>query len=198
MRIFVDFDYTLCNTALLKESIFSVAHKHGVSLVPLPESRETFERIGHYTLRKHLELSHCPSDSVEEIEQDFFAHASQWLYADAADFFQRNSQHIITVLSYGDVDFQRRKIESSGIAELAHGVICTPGTKVEALRAHLQSSEPFVIIDDRATHLNAVCAVFPQARPVRILRAESPYHAEIATCTPYTTHDLLFQVDALQ
>ncbi|MCW1929888.1 MAG: hypothetical protein KIH62_001065 [Candidatus Kerfeldbacteria bacterium] len=198
MRIFVDFDYTLCNTVLLKEDVVTVAREHGVELVDLPESRETYNLIGHYTLRKHLERSQCPEEKIAAIEKDFFTRAPQWLYPDAVDFFQHSTKHQISVLSYGDVNFQQRKIEASGIAQLAHEVICTPDTKADALKKVLPANAEFMLIDDRAKHLNEVCEAFPNAKAVRIMRKESPYLAEITTCAVSLVDDLLFQVDQVK
>lgn len=197
MRVFIDFDYTLCNTVLLKEDIAAVAQAHAVELISLPESRETYNRIGHYTLRKHLELSQCPVDRIVAIEADFFSRASRWLYSDAIEFFTRNAHHDISILSYGDVDFQQRKIESSGIAHYAQHVLCTPDTKVETLKKYVQKNEPFIIIDDRAYHLNAVHEAFLQAQCVRILRTESPYLNEISTYAMKSVNDLSWSVDGV-
>lgn len=198
MRIFIDFDYTLCNTLVLKKDIKEVFRAHGVDAIDLPESRDTYNRIGHYTVRKHLELSHCPQELIPVIENDFFSRATQWLYPDSAEFFARNANHDISILSYGDVDFQQRKIESSGLSVRAAAVICTADSKVEALKKHVAHDEAFMIIDDRAHHLNAVCEAFPQAKAVRILRKESPYLSEISTCAVTLVDDLLFAVDQVK
>lgn len=198
MRVFIDFDYTVCNTQKVKADIRALPNVYGWDVDRFLLSQQRVLERGHYSLRAHLVEYGCSPAECAAVERDFFSDGSRWLYSDAIDFLERNAEHELYILSYGDVAFQRAKIEASGVAALVSDVICVAESKVSGIAEIISADEVFVVIDDRAKHLDDIAESYPNARCVRMLRPESPYLSEVVQAAVVLVQDLSFAINELQ
>lgn len=198
MHVFIDFDYTLCNTNLVKAAIRALPSVYGWDGDRFLAAEQAVTDRGHYSLRAHLLEYGIPVGECAEIERVFFLHAPTWLYPDSIAFLKANAHHQFFVLSLGEPGFQHAKIMASGISTYIAGIDCVAEHKdVVIEEAIVEGAKEIVFVDDRPLHLDAVMRRFPHVTCVRMSRPESPYVSEISLYTTKTVHDLSWSVDGV-
>jgi hypothetical protein len=133
-----------------------------------------------YSPIKHLHLiaERCNVDIVEGkyLINELYKNTRDFIYPDALDFLQTvDRDHFeFNILSMGDVEFQRSKIESADVVKYFDHIYITPDQKWDYLHELVNLDESFVLIDDRGDTINKVGARFPNSLAIEINRISLP------------------------
>lgn len=103
----------------------------------------------------------------------FFDELSNFVYPDVVPFFEKHKDtHEFKMITYGEEDIQRRKVEHSGIdhyfSEILYLNNDTKGPLIERCVGDYQGEVAF--IDDGYKHLLEMKETCPQVRGIRIKR----------------------------
>jgi hypothetical protein len=104
------------------------------------------------------------------------ADLSACVYPDVRPWFAHQADHRVTILSFGDAQWQRQKITASGLDTYVDEVIITQGTK-DTWPSQLPGESDILVVDDKAVHLNEIAGVCPQAQLYWMQRPGTPHTA---------------------
>lgn len=188
MRIILDFDYTVFDTEAFRVGMIDAFHECGVTddIYRITEKELLHDDgYGVYSFDEHLQrLSQQTQTSIEqlyELAQTVLNDLSTYIYPDALAFLQlvQEEKHILT---FGNDDWQRTKIQRSGIEEYITSIrTVQTQTKAEGIQALLNENEKTVFIDDRGSAIDEVKQVFPDVYCIRLHRKGTPYYDEECT-----------------
>ncbi len=185
MKIFLDFDDTLFDTKTFGEHLHRVFDACGI---PRAAQASTAAMMkdgsvgGWYDPGRHMALlgEVCTFDHAElraGIEV-FLRETKQFLFPEAADFLAQMKARGCTlcILSYGDEDFQMRKIRGTGIEHFFHKIIVTTEDKASALEGELGGDRDIWFIEDRVHYIANVKKAWPRIRTVLMCQKNRRYH----------------------
>lgn len=182
MHIFIDFDYTLFDTNEMRKGLHSIFAMHGVSEEQFADAERVVKGSGMYTIEAHVA---AVSDLVRDTESLLAAanrllqNTAPYLYSDAVDFMERHSDSHFTILSFGNEDWQRLKIQNSGLVSKNVMVQPTSQPKVDYVQQWcVANAEDAVFINDRGSEIDQIHAQCPSVRTVWIRREGAPYTEE--------------------
>ena len=169
--LIVDFDYTLNRTGLFKEEIRKVFASFGVD-------EQTFESSYHksiqwdgegygfdYSFEIHIEV--LKEMGIDINSDDILSKFDEtikksYLFDDAIPFLNyfRSKGEKIVLLSSGNVEFQKKKVDASGIAELVDEVKLSHGNKEKYIEKVIDQ-KPLYFINDNLKENNIIHELFP-------------------------------------
>ncbi len=170
MKIFVDFDNTIFDTRhKFLDGFFEVFYKYGVG-------REVFDKTLPYFSKTALQAGecYCPKRHIEEIIKkndlridkkvflremsEFLEDLEDYVFEDFYEFVNYFDKKDLVILSYGEYNFQKQKIDGSGINKYFRDVIITDGDKTQEIEKYMQNfpNEDAVIIDDKRGYFESV------------------------------------------
>lgn len=176
MKIVLDFDETIFNTHAMMRELLKIFAKEGFIenqfwdiykeckkklgdfdkglLVDLLYESRVFDKN-----KVSLEIDHIIEKSNEFIYQDFF------------DFISNFKKKDLILLSFGTTDFQKIKIENSGIVKYFDDIIITSRNKADDLKEiQKKYNENLVFIDDKAEQIDDAKKCLPQIVAIKIER----------------------------
>lgn len=186
MKIIFDFDHTLFSVKNFYEAFENEFQKIGVSKNLF---KETFEKAKEgekpYNPKKQFQLivQKKSEISLKEIKKNFekiLSNANNFLYPDVEPFLKKiENEFDLFLISYGDKEFQKEKIEKSGIAQFFKKVFVTPDiNKVSTFKRILRKNEKVIFVDDNPAALSAIKEKFPKVITIRMNRGEGRYKKE--------------------
>ncbi|OGY86214.1 MAG: hypothetical protein A2233_01105 [Candidatus Kerfeldbacteria bacterium RIFOXYA2_FULL_38_24] len=184
MRLVIDFDYTLFDTACLRAKLIMALADFGITKKQFQETEKQVLKKGVYVLIEHLQqLSKISSprvavsDLVLAVDQVFFD-LSPCVYGDAREFLEQAKQKkiLITILSFGHLAFQKRKILASGLDAWADEVIVTDQPKEKIIDKW--DKNDIIFINDRGQEIDKIKQKYPQLQAVWLHRKHTPYDTE--------------------
>lgn len=189
MKIFVDFDDVIFNTKSFFEKLKMVYVPFGISSELFETTYEELkkERAGSwlgYSSSLHIEkLQECLSVDVPALQKaidSFLRDTSEFVFPDVKDFLQwaEENTYSVSVLSFGDLEFQTQKIHGTQLSAYFEKVIVTDKDKSQALIAEKISEEKVWFLDDRNHFLENVKAKIPSVQTVLVSRPEGRYADE--------------------
>lgn len=190
MRIFVDFDDVLFNTRDFTSYLKEIFREFEISDELFHQTYEevkmnTGGKDFSYNFENHVQIlkSYLGFDATALLEklQATIKDTSRFLFSDSLSFLEslKNQGHSILVLSFGDTDYQGRKIGGSGIEKFADGIIITQESKESALqKQQLRQNESAYFFDDRVHFLEGAKKIFPSLSTVLVSRPEGRYTDE--------------------
>jgi len=166
MKYIFDFDDTLLDTRKLKEAIFSVLEKNGVS-------RETsLERyLGHRASKKPFNLKFFlnsvlaweteDSSRAEKLYEDIMAECPKFLNQKMLEAIQRIGPENCYIVTEGEEEFQMDKIARSGLYPKyfpRERIKITDRDKSEDVASICEAnkSESVIFIDDKRRHFTKI------------------------------------------
>ena len=149
MKYIFDFDDVLVNTTKangFRESIYIYLEKSGISRDNAIKYIKK-ERLNRFSLKKmlnHFEVKENLYDKIMGENKNF---VNQELF----EIIKKLGKNNCYIVSYGDKEFQRDKINNTGIAHLFSEIIVVEGSKKEEIEkiATLYKNEEVLFIDDK-------------------------------------------------
>lgn len=188
MRIFLDLDDVVFNTRGLIRDLRCVYIDTGI---PEDIFKACYRAPGVslYSLDAHAacmaERTGASKERLLHIGRTLLVCAEKYVFPDMHAFFVEHGKDT-TILSFGGSDFQKAKIAGSGIRKYVHEVLVTEGAKDDVLEGICRRDERFILIDDRAHHIDAVKRAFPRAIAIFVARPEGRYADETPRSADHT------------
>ena len=118
-----------------------------------------------------------PESSIGSTESLDVIDAHSLLFPDALEFFSNHYPAEIFIVSScagttadWDMNFQKEKINLSGVKKYVNEILVVEGSKVQAIKKKLKSGEGAVFVDDFDKHLNDVHESLSDIKVVQIDR----------------------------
>ncbi|TAK97038.1 hypothetical protein EPO05_00315 [Patescibacteria group bacterium] len=176
MKIFVDFDDVLFNTAKFIQDFKRVFARYGVSAqlfnksyvdYPIRRRGQKLKKYDPWVHFQKLQQAGIDSAPIENDIRALLSDTRRYVFPEAKRFLKTLGKQNIMVVSYGETKFQHFKIQNSGIAELTKKVFVTDRMKSSAIgkiigKRGAQLDELIVFLDDRVEQLTNVKQKFPQ------------------------------------
>jgi FMN phosphatase YigB (HAD superfamily) len=178
-KIFLDFDGTIFDTSLYRDILFEIFGEAGFLKSEILSNYEEecldykfspeglVERLGRIR-------SFDQTKVLKRIDNSYLK-IPKLLYNDTFNFLQSINRDLYTVdlLSLGDITFQKKKINHSGLLSHFDKVYITDVQKWHYLKEIVGNEDHFIIIDDRADTIKNVGESFPNALPIEIRRGDA-------------------------
>ncbi len=187
MKIFVDFDNTIFDTHnSFAEKVFDIFDNYGISRDVLKKvisgfSSTTYEGGQCHSLLGFMQVA--IKSTGKQINQIAFENEVKYFLEDleycvyedfykfANDFYKKD----LIILSYGDHDFQRQKIDGSGVSQFFVDTIITQGDKAVEIKKYMQNfpGESAVLVDDKSEYFKSVKKLPLNTKTVHIVRDDN-------------------------
>jgi len=150
MHLVCDFDSTLFNTEKIWSEWLEILVGLGVDREVAIKQMGILNAIG-WTHRAHALMCGISESEVDTLVQNFLVHAqsigSSLVYDDVVPFFEKHRPpHTFSILTYGNAEYQRSKIASTGLNDYFDTIrIAGPNNlKVTVLREMLSETPSFI------------------------------------------------------
>lgn len=173
-KLFIDFDGTLFDTRCFKKGIFNAFISAGFSEKQVNAAYKIACKDYLYSPVEHLEelqeIKKFESQTVLSEVEELYKGVPGFLFRDTLEFLQRldRDKYEVILLTLGDKEFQKRKVESSGISEYFDKVYYCTEQKWIFLKSVVEIDEKFYIIDDRGDALFKISKAFKNCVPIEI------------------------------
>lgn len=204
MKVFIDFDDVIFNTKKFKHDFKDMIVEHGVS-------GEIFDKYYNDPLDSRAIKTFDPWLQIERIHDneikidkkkmnnlvdEFIADMSCYLFADVFDFVRTVDVGNISIVSFGEREFQTRKVLNSGIGKFIKNIVITQDSKAVAIsdileKEKIDSSENIFFLDDRIEQIREVKEKLPEIISILLKRPEGRYQEmQKEKCCDYEAHNL--------
>jgi len=179
-KLFIDFDNTLYDTRFLKNNLFEVLENKGFSKAEVLATYEKASSNYNYSPKSHLgellKVRNFNSKATEAIIESLYLDAQEHLFKDTIDFLKSldRTKFEVDLLTLGNSEFQKRKVEASGIDGYFDRIYYCEDQKWIFLKTLVKKDEKFFVIDDRNDALYKICEEFKNCIPLEINRTEKP------------------------
>lgn len=177
-KFFIDFDGTLFDTKKLKEDMFQLCYNVGFTHDEIIGSYKA-ECDGGLFSRNHFierlsKLKEFDVESVKSKLSDLIADSNKYLFADTESFLAGldREKYEVNILTLGVPDFQREKVEHSGIAIYFDNIYYVVVNKWEVMDDYVGLDEKFVFVDDREDTVANISKLYPHAVSICIDRRD--------------------------
>ncbi|MBW6440907.1 hypothetical protein K0B03_02625 [Patescibacteria group bacterium] len=196
MKIVLDFDDTIFNTFLLMQEFRKIFNSLGFT---------NDEFWGAYRQCKKDINDFDPdifSDIIEKIRpydrnqakdgmQSLTESSSDFIFSDFFCFLSFAKKEELILLSYGLSDFQKNKIEKSGIVPYFSEIIVTARDKADDIEEiHKKHKENIILIEDKAESIDNVKRRVPEVTTMKIIRPQGGHIKKKSELTNYIIQDL--------
>lgn len=182
MKLVFDFDHTLFDMMAMHEAIEAAVVALGIDVAAYRESYTQVTNWKAFTvaaLASHLSRKTKVKESkiieaLEEVVQD----SGDWLYPDVRDGLEamRDAGHELYLLSWGDMEWQMKKIQRCSILPMFKEVLSIAQMKADYLKSwHKNGEGRVVLIDDKPAELKAVENSGQDIGLIRMRRAGAKY-----------------------
>lgn len=163
-KLFIDFDKTLFDTSKLKEQLVRIFSQFGFSQEEINQSYLASYLGGKYSPEGQTQLlNNIRAFNLEvaglKIKSMLFD-SSKLLYPDSVEFLDNinREKYEVDLLSYGDMEFNNRKVKHAGIADKFDNIYITNIEKQIYLKDFVKKEENFIVIDDKIDILEKISA----------------------------------------
>ena len=169
--IIVDFDHTLFQTKNFVDAIIKVFSNYGVSEEDFRQAykksiKDWEDVCGFgYTFEKNIdELKKMGHDlDVEKLLQELKELIKkEYLFFDAIDFLEHFKKEKMVLMTAGDKDFQRLKVETVEIEKYFVQTFYLENGKAKYLKDNIKSSERIFFVNDNLVENKAVHELNPE------------------------------------
>ncbi len=165
MMIFCDFDDTLFNKNAFSEGYKNAQSFHGLQEVQVekifakfsstnPILINIFSNVAFAAIAK--DIYNCNEQVLKEkLDQLFEDQAKNWIFNDTIQFLEKYQRDELAVVTFGDTDFQEKKMKDSGTKKYFSYREVTSGIKAPLIQKLIfdnNLSGPFFFLDDKPEH----------------------------------------------
>ncbi|MCL5410372.1 MAG: HAD hydrolase-like protein [Patescibacteria group bacterium] len=179
-KIFIDFDNTLYDTRFLKKDLFEVLQSQGFSKEEVLAAYKKATSNYNYSPTNHLEellkIKSFNTKATAAIIESLYLDAPEHLFKDSVSFLKSldRKKFEVDLLTLGDTDFQKRKVEASGITKYFDNIYYCEEQKWIFLKTLVKPNERFYVIDDRGDALFEISKDFKLCYTIEINRTAEP------------------------
>jgi len=176
IKLFVDFDKTLFDTSQVKERLMRIFSQLGFSQSEIEQTYIAESLDGKFNpegqAKRLCDIRPFNIEIAELKIKSMIFDSNKLLYFDTIGFLDDvdRNKYEVNLLSYGDEDFQKRKVKHSGIIDKFDNIYITNIEKQIYLKDIVKSNEYFVVIDDRGDALEKISKKFPKSFMILIVR----------------------------
>lgn len=130
MNYYLDFDYTLFDTYAFRQGLYKILEENGFDksyLALTPEMKTSGQKLLNIKeLFKNLsQLKNIPLNRFIESLEELYAKCDEFVYDDSVEFIKylKSKNHKLYILTWGEKDFQKEKIEASKLYDYFDGII---------------------------------------------------------------------------
>ena len=201
MKIFIDFDDVIFNTKFFKCGLENLFLHRGIPLKIFKKhyiDPNDCRAIKTFDPWKHAEFIHknLPFDLDglnDDIEKFLNNSSPMYIFPDVFDFIEAVGSDNLNVLSFGEQEFQGRKIRNSNIQNHIKNIFITETSKCDVISDLIKSKKNEVVyfIDDRIEQIVEVKKKFPHIITIFLKRPEARYQEMVkGDCCDHEAHDL--------
>ena len=197
MKVVLDFDDTIFNTHQLIREFIAVFSRLGFqeeqfwsAYTKCKEKAGGFDK--EVLIDLFAELKSFDKEGVSEKIDFVINRSKKFVYPDFFDFADSFKKKDLILLSFGTNDFQRIKIENTGVPSKFKEVIITNQDKVFDLKDILRKNrkEKIFFIDNKANQIDKVKEELPQIITMQMNRLQSKHSYIKSRLTDYVIKDL--------
>ena len=123
MNYYIDFDNTIFDTVSFHNDLIKILLDNRIEEKYI---KDYYEKNGINPLNL---VNHLCNEVITEKVDELFKNAKKYLYKDAIEFLKTKSFNNYILYTYGDLDYQNKKIDNSGIKEYFDEIIITDSEK---------------------------------------------------------------------
>jgi hypothetical protein len=181
MKIVFDFDHTLFDMSSMHEALEEGITDLGV---PIDTYRSAYYKATSWKVftvnalasQLHKRNKVKPSDVAKAFNKvaevsDIFVYPDVHEHVD----LMKSDGHELLLLSWGDSDWQTKKIDLSKIKHHFNQVLTVSNMKVDALQSWCDEGCEVVVVDDKPAELRAIHSMYPDFHFIRMRRENGKY-----------------------
>ena len=189
MIILIDFDDVLFDTKRFKDDVIGLFLRNGIA-------KDVFDKYYHNPKRNKSLKTYDPWRQLEMIRtgesfdigkikkelEAFMGDTGNYLFKDSLGFMETFDKADIRIVSYGEENFQARKIAGCGAGSRCDRVFITEELKSEIIGKILEDGDfkddKIFFIEDRIEQIEDVKSRFPFVKTIFMRRPEGRYRDE--------------------
>lgn len=181
MKIIFDFDHTVFDMTAMHQSIVDAIKELGINE---EQYRHCYNDVTNWKIFTvdsiSQRLNRVLKVSSEDVSKAFHVVAEEallYVYDDVDEHFQKLKAegHKLYLLSWGDKDWQHKKIEHSGLMKHCEDIMTVQEVKADYLSKNHEQHECLVLIDDKPAELKAIKEAKPDLKMIRLRRDNGKY-----------------------
>lgn len=190
MKLFIDFDGVLFDSYVFLRDLLKKLNTLGVDEVSFLSAYGA-----NYSPYRHIKTLFPKDERTKEalaLLESHFKDAPNYLFSDALPFLKNFRKEDVFIVSYGDSDFQMKKITSSGVLSFCSEARISQiksDTILEILNGRGEG-EKIYFIDDRLSNLEDVSKNVPGIKVLLLDRLRENVHEKI----PYDRGENLMEL----
>lgn len=187
MRIFIDFDDVIFNTKKFKDDFEKIFVVHGISedifrehyYDPTDNRKiKIFDATLH--VKRIRNATGIDTSGILAEVDEFLKDTSKYVFPDAIRFIENVGRKNVCVVSFGGIDFLKRKIDGSGIPKYINNIKVIDYEKSRAIAEFIENekisiNEKLFFLDDRIEQICDIKETFPEVVTIFVKRPEGRY-----------------------
>ncbi|MCK5332289.1 hypothetical protein KAJ41_00300 [Candidatus Parcubacteria bacterium] len=182
MKIVIGFDDTIFNTYKLTKEFIRHLKKSGFRseefkriYIKAKDKKEDFDQKELIGLFDQIDSSD-KEKVINEIKLSLES-SKKFIYPDFYKFVDNYRRKNLILLSSASTDFQKLKIDNSGVSHFFDKIYFTPDRKIEVLQKiyHKYPTDRVFFVDDKASEIDEVEKKIPGIVTIKIDRARGVY-----------------------
>lgn len=171
MNVILDLDYTLLDTARFKQALASEFESCGIGESRFQQTyRQTISQNYpdyDYDPSRHADLLfaelECTKSQLMDRVEKLLSNTAEYLYPGALNFLQelRNMDFNLILLTLGNVEWQRMKIQKSDLETRFDQVIYVRKSKLSAMNKLSDLKQPVIVINDNSDEVMEMLQLEP-------------------------------------
>lgn len=204
MKVFIDFDDVIFNTGQFKHDFKNMFLKNGISAEIFdkyysdPNDSRAIKTFDPWLQIERICDNEIKLDreNLHNLVHKFITDISIYLFADVLDFVQTIGAKNIVIVSFGEREFQTKKIKNSSIVKYIPNIIVTQDSKAREIieiltKENADLNENNFFLDDRIEQIQDVKEKIPKIITILIKRPEGRYQEmQKEKCCDYEVHNL--------
>ncbi len=176
-KIIIDFDDTLFDTVSLKEALLALFARFGVSTEKFWETYKisyTQNDLASYNLWRHIDVVCQQFPNLDKklmlaSAKEILLNGKKYLLDGAEDFLRglRGLGVPLILLSLGDAEWQKEKVDSVGVAVFFNEIIFTGRKKIDVTQSLIKDAiGDIIFINDKIAETQEIAALADQIKPM--------------------------------